>query len=132
MSAVGHKTDLCERFLEGAARRLQGAETRRNPAKPAARGLRQDLQAPPARPLLGAGGAEDLGARSWTSALVGIVDLAGLATGLTRSRMTQSGSPCSWITAINAAPPAAIQIRHTARRGIEMCRLRCVREASAS
>ena len=45
---------------EGVAGGLQGAEARRNPAKPAARGFRQDLQAPPARSLLGTGGAEDL------------------------------------------------------------------------
>ena len=48
------------RAAEDLARRLQGAEARRNPAQSAARGFRQDLQAPPARSLLGAGGAEDL------------------------------------------------------------------------
>ena len=46
--------------LEDLARRLQGAKTRRNPQKPAARGFRQDLQAAAARSLLGAGGAKDL------------------------------------------------------------------------
>ena len=46
--------------LKTLARRLQGAETRRNPEQPAARGFRQDLQAPPARSLLGAGGKADL------------------------------------------------------------------------
>ena len=45
---------------QNLARRLQGAETRRNPARSAARGFRQDLQAPPARSLLGAGGTKDL------------------------------------------------------------------------
>ena len=48
------------RAAEDLAGRLQGAKTHRNPDQPAARGFRQDLQAPPARPLLGAGGAEDL------------------------------------------------------------------------
>ena len=46
--------------LKAVARRLQGAKTRRNPVQPAAGGFRQDLQAPPARSLLGAGGAKDL------------------------------------------------------------------------
>jgi len=50
---------------EGLAGRLQSAETHRNRAKPAARRFRQDLQASPARSLLGAGAAEDLGARTW-------------------------------------------------------------------
>ena len=45
---------------QDVAGRLQGAEAHRNPGQPAARGFRQDLQAPPARSLLGAGGAEDL------------------------------------------------------------------------
>ena len=48
------------RPAQDLARRLQGAETRRNPGQSAARGFRQDFQAPAARSLLGAGGAEDL------------------------------------------------------------------------
>jgi len=43
----------------------------------------KNLQAPAARSLLEAGGTEDLGARTWTSAFGGMVDLAGLATSLT-------------------------------------------------
>ena len=50
------------------AGRLQGAEAHRNPGQPAAGGFRQDLQAPPARSLLGAGGAEDLGLVAATDA----------------------------------------------------------------
>ena len=46
--------------LKNVARRLQGAETHRDRDQPAARGFRQNLQAPPARSLLGAGRAEDL------------------------------------------------------------------------
>ena len=49
--------------LKTAAGRLQGAETRRDPGQPAAGGFRQDLQAPPARSLLGAGRAADLAGR---------------------------------------------------------------------
>ena len=48
------------RPAQGVAGRLQGAKTHRNPGQPAAGRFRQDLQAPPARSLLGAGGAEDL------------------------------------------------------------------------
>ncbi len=48
------------RAAQGFAGRLQGAETRRNPEPSAARGFRQDFQAPPARSLLGTGRAEDL------------------------------------------------------------------------
>ena len=43
-----------------ASRRLQGAARHRDRPRPAARGLRQDLQAPPARPVLADGGAADL------------------------------------------------------------------------
>ena len=46
--------------LKVVAGRLQGAQAYRDPVQPAAGGFRQDLQAPPARSLLGAGGAEDL------------------------------------------------------------------------
>ena len=46
--------------LKTSAGRLQGAEARRNPGQSAAGRFRQDLQAPPARSLLGAGRAEDL------------------------------------------------------------------------
>ena len=48
------------RAAEDCAGRLQGAETFRNRRQSAARGFRQDLQAPVARSLLGAGGAKDL------------------------------------------------------------------------
>ena len=48
------------RAAQNLAGRLQGAEAHRNPDRSAARGFRQDLQAPPARSLLGEGGAEDL------------------------------------------------------------------------
>src|SRR6185437_16118962 len=48
---------------QGVVGRLQGAEAHRNPAEPAARGFRKDLQAPLARSVLGAGGPEDLAAR---------------------------------------------------------------------
>ena len=51
------------RPAQGLAGRLQGAKAHRDPVQPAARRFRQDLQAPPARSLLGAGGAEDLGSR---------------------------------------------------------------------
>ncbi len=49
------------RPAQDIAGRLQGAKTHRNPVQSAAGGFRQDLQAPPARSLLGTGGAEDLG-----------------------------------------------------------------------
>ena len=51
------------RPAQDLAGRLQGAQARRNPGQSAARRFRQDLQAPPARSLLGAGGAEDLAGR---------------------------------------------------------------------
>ena len=43
--------------LKVVAGRLQGAEAHRDPVEPAAGRFRQDLQAPPARSLLGTGGA---------------------------------------------------------------------------
>ena len=46
--------------LHGASRRLQGAARDRDRPRPAARGLGQDLQAPPARPLLAGNGAPHL------------------------------------------------------------------------
>ncbi|MGY4331310.1 acyl-CoA synthetase (AMP-forming)/AMP-acid ligase II [Bradyrhizobium sp. LB7.2] len=48
--------------LNGVARRLQGPKAHRDPRRAAARRFRQDLQAPPARSLLGAGRTEDLAA----------------------------------------------------------------------
>ena len=58
------------RPAQDLAGRLQGAKTHRNPGQPAARGFRQDLQAPPARSLLGAGRAEDLASLAAVSALM--------------------------------------------------------------
>ena len=52
------------RPAQDVAGRLQGAKAHRNPGQPAAGRFRQDLQAPPARSLLGAGGAEDLDSSS--------------------------------------------------------------------
>ena len=47
-------------YLAPASRRLQGAQAHRIRPRPAARGQRQDLQAPPARSLLGECGPGDL------------------------------------------------------------------------
>ena len=48
------------RAAQDVACRLQGTETSGNPGRSAARGFRQDFQAPAARSLLGAGGTQHL------------------------------------------------------------------------
>ena len=52
--------DRCARLSARPSRRLQGAQSHRDRPQPAARGLGENLQAPPARPVLAEGRAADL------------------------------------------------------------------------